>query len=200
MSEVKTYSLRLPRSLKATVERLASKEGTSVNQFITLAVAEKVSALDTESFFRERRERADFEAFDRIMNRTGGEPPREGDEIPEEHEALQSFAEYKAIVRMQDSSSGELALYFPREMAESAGWTNGGEVILRFSDRPEERWRGIVTTRSSHIPYMRTNVHSMETGKKCQLSKLMRLSGLEARDRVRCKIEGDGGIFIHIDV
>lgn len=32
-------------------------------------------------FFTKRRERADFEAFGRIMRRQGGEPPREGDEV-----------------------------------------------------------------------------------------------------------------------
>jgi hypothetical protein len=31
----------------------------------------------------ERRARADFKAFDRIMNRRRGEPPRKGDELPE---------------------------------------------------------------------------------------------------------------------
>lgn len=31
-----------------------------------------------------RRERADMEAFDRILNRKGGQPPRPGDELPDE--------------------------------------------------------------------------------------------------------------------
>lgn len=83
MKQSSTYPLRLPRSLKAAVERLAKQEGTSLNQFVAMAVAEKVSALDTERYFRERRDRADFDAFDRIMRRPGGEPPREGDELPE---------------------------------------------------------------------------------------------------------------------
>lgn len=87
MKETSTYPLRLPRSLKAAVERLAREEGTSINQFVSTAVAEKVSALNTAEFFAERRGRADFEAFDRIMNRGGGEAPREGDELAEESEA-----------------------------------------------------------------------------------------------------------------
>lgn len=36
---------------------------------------------ETVAFFAERRRRADFAAFDRIMNRAGGEPPRAGDEV-----------------------------------------------------------------------------------------------------------------------
>jgi hypothetical protein len=77
-----TYPLRLPRSLKKAVERLSSQDGTSINQFVAMAVAEKVSALETASFFDDRKARADFKAFDRIMRRRGGEPPREGDELP----------------------------------------------------------------------------------------------------------------------
>ncbi len=80
--EATTYPLRLPRSLKKAVERLSKQEGTSINQFVATAVAEKVSALETARFFQDRRARADFKAFDRIMKRRGGERPRKDDEIP----------------------------------------------------------------------------------------------------------------------
>ena len=81
MSEAKTYPLRLPRSLKEAVERLSRQDGTSINQFVATAVAEKVSALQTARFFEDRRARADFRTFDKIMRRRGGKPPREGDEM-----------------------------------------------------------------------------------------------------------------------
>ncbi len=83
MIEPRVYPLRLPRSLKETVERLAREDGTSINQFVAMAVAEKVSALETARFFEERKARADFKAFDKIMKARRGEPPREGDEAPE---------------------------------------------------------------------------------------------------------------------
>jgi len=82
MSETKTLPLRLPRSLKEAVERLSRQDGTSINQFVATAVAEKVSALQTARFFEDRRARADFKTFDKIMRRRGGKPPREGDEMP----------------------------------------------------------------------------------------------------------------------
>jgi hypothetical protein len=82
MKESQTYPLRLPRSLKAAVERLSREDRTSINQFVATAVAEKVSALQTARFFADRKARADFEAFDKIMRRRGGKPPREGDEMP----------------------------------------------------------------------------------------------------------------------
>ena len=77
-----TYPLRLPRSLKAAVEKLSRRDGTSINQFVVVAVAEKIAAMTTEEVFVERRARADLSAFDRIMNRNGGEPPRPDDELP----------------------------------------------------------------------------------------------------------------------
>ena len=82
MTETKTYPLRLPRSLKEAVERLSKQDGTSINQFVATAVAEKVSALETARYFEDRKARADFKAFDKIMKRRGGKPPREGDEMP----------------------------------------------------------------------------------------------------------------------
>jgi hypothetical protein len=76
-----TYLLRLPRSVKAEVERRAKDDGVSVNQFVATAVAEKLAAMNTAAFFSERRERADFAAFDRLMRRKRGEVPRPEDAI-----------------------------------------------------------------------------------------------------------------------
>jgi len=76
-----TYPLRLPRSVKAEVERRARADGISVNQFVATAVAEKLAAMDTAAFFAERRKRADFGAFDRMMRRKRGEAPRPEDAI-----------------------------------------------------------------------------------------------------------------------
>jgi hypothetical protein len=47
-----------------------------------MAVVEKVSALQTATYFADRKVRADFKAFDKIMKRRGGKPPRKGDEMP----------------------------------------------------------------------------------------------------------------------
>ena len=44
------------------------------------AVAAKVAAMDTARFFADRKSRVDFDAFDRIMSRKGGEAPQDGDE------------------------------------------------------------------------------------------------------------------------
>ncbi len=81
MSKTSTYPLRLPKSLKEEVAKVAKRDGTSINQFIAIAVAEKISALETERFFAERAKQADMEAFRAILFRPGGESPRTGDEL-----------------------------------------------------------------------------------------------------------------------
>ena len=53
----------------------------SINQFVATAVAEKLAAMNTAAFFAERRERADFAAFDRLMRRKRGEVPQPEDTI-----------------------------------------------------------------------------------------------------------------------
>jgi hypothetical protein len=75
MSNSANYPLRLSQSLKKAAEELAKQDGVSMNQFIATAVAEKVAALSTESFFKEWQARADFKAFDQVLNREGGEAP-----------------------------------------------------------------------------------------------------------------------------
>ena len=77
-----TYPLRLPTSVKAEVVRRAKAQGTGFNQFVATAVAEKLAAMNTAAFFAERRGRADFDAFDRLMQRQVGEPPRPQDLVP----------------------------------------------------------------------------------------------------------------------
>jgi hypothetical protein len=77
-----TYPLRLPVSLKAAVERLSKRDGTSMNQFMVVAVAEKIAAMTTEEVFAARKARADHAAFRRILDRKGGEPPLPEDELP----------------------------------------------------------------------------------------------------------------------
>jgi hypothetical protein len=50
-----SYPLRLPLSLKVAVEKLNMQDGTSVNQFVAVAVAEKVSAMATAEMFAAHR-------------------------------------------------------------------------------------------------------------------------------------------------
>jgi hypothetical protein len=76
-----TFPLRLPVSLKTALETISERDGTSLNQFLVVAAAEKIAAMQTEEFFAERRKNSDRKAFRRILNRKGGEPPRPEDSI-----------------------------------------------------------------------------------------------------------------------
>jgi hypothetical protein len=76
-----TFPLRLPVSLKTALESISERDGTSMNQFLVIAAAEKIAAMQTEEFFAARKKNADRKAFLRILNRKGGEPPRPEDSI-----------------------------------------------------------------------------------------------------------------------
>ena len=83
MARTSNYALRLLTSLKAEAEKVAAEEGTTLNQFINVAVAEKVAALRTARYFQERAARANLAVFDQLLTRAGEEPPRPGDELPD---------------------------------------------------------------------------------------------------------------------
>ena len=80
--QTSTYPLRLPASLKAAVTEISKADGTSINQFVTTAVAEKVSAMRTAEFFTSRGAKADIEAARRLLRRDGGQPPAPEDRLP----------------------------------------------------------------------------------------------------------------------
>jgi hypothetical protein len=56
--------------------------GVALNQLINVAVAEKVSALRTESYIAARAARADVPKALTILKRAGGRRPTKGDEMP----------------------------------------------------------------------------------------------------------------------
>lgn len=77
-----TLSLRLPESIHRRLGELAEREGISINQFINSAVAEKLAALMTEEYLRERAERASAQRFDAVLAKLPDTAPAAGDEIP----------------------------------------------------------------------------------------------------------------------
>lgn len=62
-----TISLRLPESLHKTVREIAQQENISINQFITVALAEKISALLTDEYLTERAKRGDRKKFENAL-------------------------------------------------------------------------------------------------------------------------------------
>ena len=89
------FSVRLPESLHSQVKKLAQAEGISMNQFVMLAVSEKVTRLDADAQFahlealravgEEMAEEEDVSLKDaalNILDRAGDEEPEKGDRIP----------------------------------------------------------------------------------------------------------------------
>lgn len=74
-----TISLRLPESLHAHVRAVAEREGVSINQLITTALAEKLSALLTQDYLAERAARGSREKFERVLRKVRDAPPDDAD-------------------------------------------------------------------------------------------------------------------------
>lgn len=74
-------SLRLPESIHRHIKEVAKLEGISINQFISSAVSEKISALMTEDYLKNRAGRAKKEDFKKILVNVPNRKPLSGDEI-----------------------------------------------------------------------------------------------------------------------
>ena len=68
-------SIRLPESLHKRLRELAKRENVSMNQLVTLALAEKVSALDTLDYLSDRANRASRSSFERALARVADIEP-----------------------------------------------------------------------------------------------------------------------------
>ena len=76
------YALRIPDSLFEFAKKCAREDNVSLNQFIVLALAEKVSALKTAEFFAQRIARARPDRLEKILAKVPDHPPVPGDELP----------------------------------------------------------------------------------------------------------------------
>lgn len=78
---VGTISLRLPESLRNQVRKVAAQEHVSINQLITLALAEKISALLTQAYIEARAARGSRKKFERAMKKVPHVSPQEFDRL-----------------------------------------------------------------------------------------------------------------------
>lgn len=78
------FALRLQPTLLEEARALAKLEGVALNQLINVAVAQMIASHETANYIAERAKRADVAKALEILHRPRkGEPPREGDELPE---------------------------------------------------------------------------------------------------------------------
>jgi hypothetical protein len=76
-----TLSLRLPNSLHDEVKKLARREGISINQLVSTAVAEKLAALMTEEHLEKRARRGSKAKFRRVLRKVGDAEPAPEDRL-----------------------------------------------------------------------------------------------------------------------
>lgn len=74
-------SVRLPESIHRHIREIAKNEGVSINQFISSAVSEKISALLTEDYLKTRAKRAKKEDFRKILAKVPSRKPIHEDEL-----------------------------------------------------------------------------------------------------------------------
>lgn len=65
------YALRLPESLKQAAKRIAAADDTTMNQFFVVAIAEKISAMETAQFFERRAALTSPEAAEAVWGKVG---------------------------------------------------------------------------------------------------------------------------------
>lgn len=76
-----TLSLRIPESLHKKIKKLASEDKISINQFINSAVAEKISALETNRYLEERARRGDLRKFKEVLEKIPDKEPESFDKL-----------------------------------------------------------------------------------------------------------------------
>ena len=76
-----TISVRLPESIHKRVKIPAKRERVPINQLIATALAEKLAALDTEAYPKERNRRGDRDAFERAMAKVADVGPEPHDRL-----------------------------------------------------------------------------------------------------------------------
>ena len=77
-----TYPLKLPLSIKRAAQRLAKEDGVSLNQWIAVAVAEKVGVVETAAeFFTRRTVGADGSKLLQFLRQAPDRKPDPGDEL-----------------------------------------------------------------------------------------------------------------------
>jgi hypothetical protein len=74
--------VQIPDSLQKSLSDLADRDGISIDQFISTAIAEKLSALMTENYLKDRAKRGDRSKYEAILAKVPDVEPEEYDRIP----------------------------------------------------------------------------------------------------------------------
>ncbi len=84
-TSIERFPLRLMPSIRKNAEVFSEKEGVSLNQFINVAVAEKLAHLEHDEWIHNRKVPSRARTTDAIsvLDQLGSNEPDKGDELPE---------------------------------------------------------------------------------------------------------------------
>jgi hypothetical protein len=74
--------VQIPDSLHKSLSDLAGRDGISIDQFISTAIAEKLSALMTENYLKDRAGRGDRAKYEAILAKVPDIEPEAFDKMP----------------------------------------------------------------------------------------------------------------------
>lgn len=103
-----SIALRIPDSLLSSAKELASAENTTLNQFLAIAIAEKVTSMKTAQFFSDRAAQADPAAALAVLAKVPHSPPEKEDRIPDalrKHLRARMHKAPEAVVRSRPKAS-----------------------------------------------------------------------------------------------
>ncbi len=76
-----TVSLRLPNFLHKEVEKISKEAGMSINQFIAMALVEKMAALRTQEYLEQHASRGKRDKFEKALSKVGNNHPLNENDI-----------------------------------------------------------------------------------------------------------------------
>ena len=77
-----TLNVQLPDSLYKSLQKIAEQDGISLDQFVALAIAEKISALTTEDYLQKRARQGDQARYEAVLAKVADIEPASYDQLP----------------------------------------------------------------------------------------------------------------------
>jgi hypothetical protein len=75
-------NIQIPDSLYSSLQRLAEQDGVSMDQFVAVAIAEKIAALTTEHYLQERASRGSRASYEAVLAKVPDVEPELQDRLP----------------------------------------------------------------------------------------------------------------------
>ena len=75
-------NVQLPDALYKSLQKLAEQDGISIDQFVAIAVSEKISALTAETYLKERAQQGSRGRYEEVLAKVPDLEPVSYDQLP----------------------------------------------------------------------------------------------------------------------